>query len=538
MESLIKAVEDDGVKVLKPGNKEYEYAPRNTAQVQAVVREAKARKRRLTIKNGGHSYAGSSTTDGGILLDLSRMKRVTLDMEAGAEEVTLQGGARWSHAHKALVDEGQNDWVINGGRCPMVGVSGFVLGGGLSPFTRSFGMGCDTLLEATIVTADGRKVTVTSKDDRNKDKGKLFWALCGAGGGNFGVVVELKMRLQKLAGKNVVAGLFVWAPKPNAMSAFMETMVDFYTAKWPNRTTIDSLWLCNLDDAKLELKVRFPISHNGDKAEFDATIDKYIKNRELAKQLKLRSAAEPTLSSATGKYRIYTSVVLNNDRATITKVTTLIRKEMAGFRDRFTGEEGLQQVTWIHTGGEANRKKTASTTAFPWRTCAYHTYAMLDWKEKWLTRSMKGFLKKMKTELREYSIEGRAAFINFPDGELKAHEEAYFGSNAEALREVKKKWDADYFFKWRQGVGLPSKPQVLRAAPQAASVSAPSAEATTPGATPVPALVAGGNTDEAEEGVEEDDEADDYVVDKVPMAATARNQYEGGGALSLLDLGF
>ena len=105
-----------------------------------------------------------------------------------------RGGARWGHAYKALVDGDQNGWFINGARCPTVGVSGFVLGGGLSPFTRSFGMGCDTLLEATIVTADGERVTVTSKDDRKEDKGKLFWALCGAGGGNFGVVVELKMR--------------------------------------------------------------------------------------------------------------------------------------------------------------------------------------------------------------------------------------------------------------------------------------------------------------------------------------------------------
>lgn len=192
MEALINAVEAQGVTVLKPGDKQYEYAVAtenlmfrylrpacvinaaiDTAQVQTVVREAQTHKGHLTIKNGGHSYAGFSTTDGGILLDLSQMKNVTLDMTAGAETVTLQGGARWGHAYKKLVDQRQDGWVVNGGRCPMVGVSGFVLGGGLSPFTRSFSMGCDTLLEATIVTADGSEVTVT-RHDENEDKRKLF----------------------------------------------------------------------------------------------------------------------------------------------------------------------------------------------------------------------------------------------------------------------------------------------------------------------------------------------------------------------------
>src|SRR5438128_1772678 len=81
-------------------------------------------------------------------------------------------------------------YIVNGGRCPTVGVSGFVLGGGIGQFTRSFGMGCDTLKEITIVTADLSVVTVKDTDDPVSPEGKLFWALCGAGGGNFGVVVE------------------------------------------------------------------------------------------------------------------------------------------------------------------------------------------------------------------------------------------------------------------------------------------------------------------------------------------------------------
>ncbi|KAK4143118.1 uncharacterized protein C8A04DRAFT_29134 [Dichotomopilus funicola] len=508
----------------------------------ALIREAKAHNRPVTIKNGGYSFGGFSTTNGGILLNLSRMNKVTLDMTPGSEAVTLQGGARWGHAYKALVDGGHNGWFINGGRCPIVGVSGFVLGGDLSPFTRSFGMGCDTLQEATIVTANGQIVKVTDKDDKTSDEGKLFWALCGAGGGNFGVVVEMKMKVQKLEGKSVVAGLFVWAPKPGNMDSFMATMVDFYTAEWPNQTTIDSSWLCDLNDPPTtELKVRFPIPHNGNKANFDATADENIKNQELAKPLKRRTLEElstrflfetlvsqwsfenqSTLSSATGKYRIYTSVVLTNDKPTITGVTAFIRKQMKDFRDLFAGEEGLLQVTWIHTGGEASREKTTSTTAYPWRSSVYHTYVMLERKEKWLTRDMKDFLKTMSNDLRKFSVKGHAAFVNFPDSQLKAHEEAYFGPNLQALREVKKRWDPDHFFEWHQGVKLPQQTQTM--ATRGASRGASSTEETFESVV--------------DEDVEEEDESYDEFVGKAPTVFAARNGYEGIGALSLADLGF
>lgn len=90
------------------------------------------------------------------------------------------------------------------------------------------------------------------------------------------------------------------------------------------------------------------------------------------------SENQSTLSSATGKYRIYTSVVLKNDEATITGITAFLQKEMQVFRHRFAGEEGLLKVTWMHAGGEANREKTTSTTAYPWHSSTYHAYVMLE----------------------------------------------------------------------------------------------------------------------------------------------------------------
>ncbi|KAI1109364.1 hypothetical protein F5Y14DRAFT_29984 [Nemania sp. NC0429] len=445
--------------------------PRDSADVRLVVKEAKSRRLSITVKNGGHSYAGFSTTDQDISLDLGRMNRVDLNMES--KTVTLQGGAQWGNAYKELVNGRYNGYVVNGGRCPTVGVSGFTLGGGLGPFTRSFGMGCDTLTEATIVTADAKEVTVKRSDDPKSNEGRLFWALCGAGGGNFGVVVQLKMDIRELKDPDgyVVAGVYTWSQKGVDPNELLTTMNDFYTTDWPDELTIDSSWVC---EPNKDLAIRFLVYFNGKKDDFNDLINKNIRQRTLAKQLKRRSMEEKSTrffhetlivqwSEETIKsfpkdpsYSLYCSFVFKNDRNRIEGITQIIRDEMAAFKDLFDGEQCLLQVTWIHAGGEASRKQR-SASAFRWRDGVYHTYIWVRWQEKFLEQDMLGFFLKFRDRLRSYSMMGRAAFINFADPTLQNndHERAYFGNNRGELQKIKKIWDKDNFFNWSQGVRLP-----------------------------------------------------------------------------------
>ncbi|KAI8679855.1 FAD-binding PCMH-type domain-containing protein [Fusarium keratoplasticum] len=457
--------------------------PEHNSHIRIIIARAKEKKLPVCIKNGGHSYAGFSTINDGLLIDLVNMKRVDLDMEK--KTVTMQAGAQWGHAYKELINDHHDGWIINGGRCPTVGVSGFTLGGGLGPFTRSFGMGSDTLLEATIITAAGETVTVKNTGNTKKEEDDLFWALCGAGGGNFGVVVELKMKLQELHGKDVVAGRFTWSPKhcEKAQKDFMDTMVKFYTTNWPNEMTIDSSWLCDLKDGREDPAVRFLVYYNGTEPQFDELIDRHLggvnengKEKKLPKQLKRRTLQEKstrflheTLVSqwseetvrafpSNPSYKIYTSFVFGNGKDEIQKITEIIKKEMEEFRKEFKGEQGLLQVTWIHCGGKASEKQP-DESAYPWRGGVYHAYIMIDWQEKFLELDMRGFLEKMNEKLRPFSHSQRAIFINFPDPALKkdAHEDAYYGLNKERLRKIKASWDKDNFFGWSQGVQLPEK---------------------------------------------------------------------------------
>lgn len=495
MEDAIKVFKAKKIPVFEPGEDDYEryiatanliyrfssphcvVRPKCACDVRDIIKTAKPRRIPITIKNGGHSYAGGSTTNIGILMELGLMNEVDLDRNSGT--VTVKGGALWFHVYKELVSSHLDGYVVNGGRCPTVGVSGFMLGGGLSPFTRSFGMGCDTVREFSIVTADGDELTVSDRDDPTSDKGKLFWALRGAGGGNFGVVIEMKLSLMKLKSDVVVAGRYTWFPERESMDAFMTTMNGFYTRNWSNEMTLDSTWLCDLSNTKTDLAVRFLVYYNGTREYFDQEINSWTPNNspqhaELKKQLKRRSMQEKssrflheTLAAqwveetkksfpTNRSYQIYTSFVFRNNRRDIEQVTSIIREEMKAFRELFVGEAAILQVTFIHSGGAANFKKRQDT-AFRWRRSIYHAYIMIQWDEKWLEMNMRGFLERMKPKLRPAGMVQGATFINFPDASLKpdAHEKSYYGNNHQELRRIKKIWDKDNYFSWPQGIQLP-----------------------------------------------------------------------------------
>lgn len=146
------------------------------ADVQACLQWAQAYKVPLVARSGGHSYAGYSTTTG-LMVDVSAMNRVDIDGATGIAR--LGGGARNKHVYAACRPYGR---AVTHGRCKDVGVAGLVLGGGIGFNMRAHGLTCDGLTETRIVLADGRALTCDANENA-----ELFWAIRGAGGGNFGI---------------------------------------------------------------------------------------------------------------------------------------------------------------------------------------------------------------------------------------------------------------------------------------------------------------------------------------------------------------
>ena len=159
----------------------------SASDVQTIVRVAADSGLPLAVRCGGHSFAGLGTCDDGIVCELSRMNGVRID--PAGRTVEVGGGALLGNVDAAGEPYGL---VTPAGVVSHTGVGGLTLGGGMGYLSRRFGLTIDNLLEADIVTADGRLSRVGPIEQP-----ELFWAIRG-GGGNFGVVTRFKFRIHEL----------------------------------------------------------------------------------------------------------------------------------------------------------------------------------------------------------------------------------------------------------------------------------------------------------------------------------------------------
>jgi FAD/FMN-containing dehydrogenase len=195
----------------------------NVQDVAHTVRWARAHELALSVRGGGHDYAGRALCEGGVVIDCSPMRAVTID--PAARTGRAQGGATAGN----LIDAAQKDGLATTtGTVSTVGMAGLTLGGGYGPLMGTLGLVSDNLLSAQVVTADGDLVTASVTEHAD-----LFWGLRG-GGGNFGVVVALEYRLHPVT--QVLAGLLLY-PLDQASAVlryhgeFIETAPDELTVQ-------------------------------------------------------------------------------------------------------------------------------------------------------------------------------------------------------------------------------------------------------------------------------------------------------------------
>jgi FAD/FMN-containing dehydrogenase len=175
-----------------------------TADVVAAVRFAREHDLEIAVRGGGHNVAGTAVCDGGLVIDLSAMRAVSVD--PAGRTAWVQGGALWGDVDHETQAHGL---ATTGGIIGHTGVAGLTLGGGIGFLMRKHGLTVDNLLAADVVTADGSIVRASPDDHPD-----LFWALRG-GGGNFGVVTSFRFSLHPV-GPTVMAGPVFWAAEDTA----------------------------------------------------------------------------------------------------------------------------------------------------------------------------------------------------------------------------------------------------------------------------------------------------------------------------------
>jgi FAD/FMN-containing dehydrogenase len=209
----------------------YAVAAESTADVVAAVNFARDQRLRLVIKGGGHSYQGTSNAAASLLVWTRRLRQITLHddfvgqgcagKQAPQHAVSLGAGSMWIDAYDAVTTQAGR--YVQGGGCTTVGVAGLIQSGGFGSLSKAFGTAASNLIEAEVVTADGKVLIANACT--NPD---LFWGLKGGGGGSLGIVTRVTLRTFDLP--DVFGGVSgqVKAPDDASFQALIAQAVRFY----------------------------------------------------------------------------------------------------------------------------------------------------------------------------------------------------------------------------------------------------------------------------------------------------------------------
>lgn len=418
--------------------------------IRTALSYARAHRLRVAVRNGGHSYAGWSSGDGRLIVDVSALAAV----RASGTSAVVGAGAKLIDVYRALAAKGV---TIPAGSCPTVGVSGLVLGGGHGVVSRAYGLTCDSLTQATLVTADGRLLTANATENAD-----LFWALRGAGNGNFGVVTELRFRTRP-APQAVSAYLtWPWARAAAVVAAWQEWGPDQPDEIW------SSLHLENSPGGTPRVSVAaFSLGTYG---ELQNAVDRLAARtgaRASSVSLK-RHSYEGAMEAYAGcssfpaepQCHLPGATPGRSPQGALGRETYAARSD---FFDRSLSPDGVQtllaqlravrggagSIAFTALGGAVNRV-SPTATAFVHRRSRMLAQYIASWTPGTAGTAAQSWLGTAHAALRPYA--SGAAYQNYTDATLTDWRTAYFGDAAGRLAKVKQQYDPERFFSYPQGV--------------------------------------------------------------------------------------
>lgn len=396
--------------------------------VAAAVRWAREKDVRISVKGGGHSYAGHTVMDGGLLLDMSGMSAVKVQPESGL--VTVEAGASWAALDSATQHHGL---ATTGVTVSSVGVAGSVLGGGSGWLSRRFGHALDNLTAVELVTAAGERVRASESEHP-----ELFWGMRGAGP-NFGVATSLQLRVHPV-GPTVLAGQIVY-PFDDAdrmLSVFRDVMagapddfqclpftfrappVDVFPAALHGQPVLDFV-VFHRDPAALD--VVQPLRQLG-----GAVLDTVAPTAYTAAQ----QAFDPNLP---GGQRYYSTA---HDLAGLTD--SVIADLVANVRLM----KGPLTAAYLEPRGGAVARVPAGATAAGGREAPYAFHVLAGWTDAGDDDAVMTWARSFSEAMATHGTGG--VYVNLiADDEAERVPQAF--SDHARLRELKRRWDPDNTFR-------------------------------------------------------------------------------------------
>lgn len=417
----------------------YVILPRTVDDVAAALAMAKASNLPFSIKCGGHSYAGYCLNEGGVMLDLRLMQQIEID--EASMTVRADCGVRWLSVYEALAQVNPR-YIVMGGICPGVGISGAVLGGGINLMSRTFGLAIDSLQSVTVMTADGELLELSGSDELPDDLKDLWWAIRGGGGGNFGVVLSFTLRIFDVG--PLVIGALQWEDL-----ARFEDAVAVVNAGLPRDLAVDAVWTVAAPGAPAAGSMT--VSHLGSVQSCEAGLGDIFSTQLAPSQSSLAPQvfAEWDESNRVwdpfeyGTFFYHVGFIFGHGAMT-PRVVTTISELMAAAPSRST-------FHWNHVGG-ACRDVDPAATAYRWREGEFVATAKIYWYQASDTDACMEWAQRVKRVLTPFALQGKASYINYIENPFPDWQEAHYGENYPRLRRVKSRFDPENLFAFPMGI--------------------------------------------------------------------------------------
>ena len=407
----------------------------DVSDVQNAVRAAYGIGILTAVRCGGHSLAGFSTCDRGLVIDLSRMRQVKVDAEA--RRAWVAGGCLLGSIDAATQRAGL---VFPSGVVSHTGASGLILGGGTGWLTRRFGLSCDNVARFTMVTADGSLVHASAGEN-----GDLFWALRG-GGGNFGVVTEFELKLHPLTAVTLAEGL---SPETE-IRPLLRYWRDFMA-----EAPLDLKWNISLRLAPqtkrvpLELRAK-PLASNalvwtGEQAAARPYLERGLAlcrpdsvSRKRVSFLELQTMADSDFPHGR-RYYTKSGYFSHLDDASIDLMVEAVS----------TVPSAETQIELAYLGGEAARIR-ATETAFGDRSAPFIMNLLGSWSEASADQANVSWIRGLFDRLRPAMKPG--AYVNFMSADEQDRVIEVYQERWDRMVAVKSHYDPSNFFRLNQNV--------------------------------------------------------------------------------------
>jgi hypothetical protein len=412
-------------------NKRIHYLPKYIAVcktergVQFTIRKARKEHLKIAVKSGGHSFEGFSSNDGGMVINLSRMKKITW---LENDRVVIEPGCLLQEIQDMFFAKKR---LLPAGSCGTVGIAGLALGGGYGFFSRRYGLTCDSLLRMSMVAADGE---IYDTDQHPE----LLWACKGGGNGNFGAITSFTFRHYEM---------------PPSFSA--------YTLKYSN---LEVKKFSTVLDTWFDVTRYLP----------DESFSAFVLNGNFITILVTTFKGAPDFEN------LFVSLIKQADR-----YSKSVNKDLPGMMKRYYGRKGpiyfknasggmyrgkedlspckealfekvasnpgiIYQINTL--GGKVADKDYEAASCFPHRALPYLSELQSYWNKADEEEKMATTFEAIQQLLRSAGI--GAHYRNYPDIRFTDWPSAYYGNNYSRLQSVKRKYDPDDLFHYPQSIEL------------------------------------------------------------------------------------